>query len=153
MLWYRHIMVEQFVAYGPWGLAAAAFLSGSIAPLPSEAVLVALVALGRGAPAMVAVATAANVLGAATLLWAGRSGRAWSQPRLDGALLERAERQYRRFGPWLLLLSWAPLIGDAFVLAAGAFRVPWRVALPLLTLGKALRYAAVAAGTLWLRGA
>lgn len=132
-------------------MAAAAFLAGSLVPLPSEAVLAALVALGRSPTTMTFIATACNVLGAATLLAAGRSGRGLSEAHANRELLERAERYFRRFGVWLLLLSWLPLIGDPIVLVAGAFRVPWRVALPLLALGKAVRYAVVTIGALALR--
>lgn len=144
-------MIDSLVSWGPLGLAAAAFLAGSLVPLPSELVLVALVALGRNAMAMIVIATSCNVLGAATLLACGRSGRDVSERHVDRELLERAERHFRRFGVWLLLLSWLPLIGDPIVLIAGAFRVPWRVALPLLTIGKAARYVVVAVGALALR--
>ena len=135
-------MTETFISWGPYGLAAAAFLSGSVAPLPSEAVLGALVALGRNPSTMTLIATIANVLGAATLLLAGSSGREWSDRNTRQDLLVRTERYFKRYGSWVLLFSWVPVIGDALVLAAGAFRVPWKVALPLLTLGKGLRYAA-----------
>ena len=132
-------------------MAAAAFLAGSVAPLPSEAVLGALVVLGRGAASMTFIATVANVMGAATLLTLGRSGRPFFERRVDPGVLARSERWFLRFGVWTLLLSWLPLVGDAFVLVAGAFRVSWWAALPLLTAGKAFRYAAVAAGALALR--
>jgi membrane protein YqaA with SNARE-associated domain len=132
-------------------LAAAAFLAGSLVPLPSEAILIALIALGRGAPAMVAVAAAANSLGGALLFFLGRSGRAWTDAHVKREHLERARRHFLRFGPALLLLSWVPVLGDAIVLAAGAFRVRWRVALPLLAAGKGARYAVVAVVALRFR--
>lgn len=143
-------MTETFVSWGPYGLAVAAFLSGSVAPLPSEAILAALVALGRNPSAMILIATIANVLGAATLLLAGSSGREWSERHTRQDILTRSECYFRRYGVWVLLFSWVPLIGDALVLAAGAFQVPWRIALPLLTLGKGLRYAAISLATLSL---
>lgn len=136
-------MTETFVSWGPYGLAVAAFLSGSVAPLPSEAVLAALVALGQGPMAMTLIATTANVLGAVTLLLAGCSGRAWSDGKNPKNFLARSDHYFQRYGAWVLLFSWVPVIGDPLVIAAGAFRIPWRVALPLLTLGKGLRYAAV----------
>lgn len=136
-------MTETFISWGPYGLAAAAFLSGSVAPLPSEAVLAALVALGKNPSAMTLIATTANVLGAVTLLLAGSSGRAWSDGKNPQNILARSARYFQRYGAWVLLFSWVPVIGDPLVIAAGAFRVPWRVSLPLLTVGKGLRYAAV----------
>jgi membrane protein YqaA with SNARE-associated domain len=53
-------------------------------------------------------------------------------------------QQLKRYGPWLLLLSWLPLVGDGFCLAAGYLGWPkWR-SLCLIAFGKAVRY-----GGLW----
>lgn len=144
-------MAEHLAAYGPWGLALAAFCAGSVVPFPAEAVLAALVALGRSPAAMTAVATAANVLGATTLLLAGRWGRDYALRRVGAERLGRAQERLTRFGPWPLLASWLPIVGDAFVVAAGIARLPWSVCLPLIALGKGARYALVAYGALWLR--
>ena len=144
-------MVARFAAYGPWGLAVSAFLTGCFVPNPSEAVLIALVALGRGALSMTLLAAAANTAGGAILLAAGRAGHAWAEKRVGPKRLASVQVHFRRFGPWLLLMSWIPFLGDAVVLTAGALRVPWRRALPPLFLGKAARYAAVAAFAVWLR--
>lgn len=144
-------MAEHLAAYGPWGLALAAFCAGSVVPFPAEAVLAALVALGRSPAAMTLLATGANVLGATTLLLAGRWGRDYALRRVGPERLARAEDKLKRFGPWPLLLSWLPIVGDAFVVAAGIARMPWAKAVPLIALGKGARYALVAYGALWLR--
>jgi membrane protein YqaA with SNARE-associated domain len=136
-------VAEWFTAWGAWGLAAISFLAGSVFPLPSEAVLIALVAMGKSKWAMTAVATVFNVLGAATLVSAGRSSRELVENQRPD-LVARAHRAFERYGPWMLLLSWVPMIGDVFVLVAGALRVRWAVAVPLLAAGKAARYAFVA---------
>jgi membrane protein YqaA with SNARE-associated domain len=136
-------VAEWFTAWGAWGLAAISFLAGSVFPLPSETVLVALVALGKDPVSMTVVATIANVLGAATLISAGRSSRELVEKQ-NPAFVARAHRAFQRYGPWMLLLSWVPMIGDVFVIVAGALRVRWAVAVPLLAAGKAARYAVVA---------
>ncbi len=60
------------------------------------------------------------------------------------AALERAGAQYRRWGYWSLLLSFAPIIGDPLTLVAGVMREPlWRFLL-LVSLSKAGRYIALA---------
>ena len=141
--------MERLIAWGPWGLALAAFSAGSVVPVPSEGVLAALVVLGRGAVAMTALATVCNVAGAATLFAAGRAGR--RLPAVQGTWFERAERLFSRFGAALLLLSGLPLVGDPIVVIAGAAGVPWPAALALIAAGKGIRYSIVAAGAVALR--
>lgn len=52
----------------------------------------------------------------------------------------------QKYGIWTLLLSWLPIVGDFFPLAAGWLKLPlWSSAL-LILIGKAARYAFV----LWL---
>jgi membrane protein YqaA with SNARE-associated domain len=143
--------------WGLPGLFLAALLAGSIVPAPSEAVLAAVVHGGVPWPLAVAVATAGNLLGAATLYalgrWvaaggaggAGRVGR-WVARRREAAAAHhaRAERQLRRWGAPVLLLSWLPSVGDAFVLAAGLVGVRPAPFVLFTALGKGLRYLSVA---------
>ena len=53
--------------------------------------------------------------------------------------------QLNDYGAWLLLLSWVPIIGDGFCLAAGYLGWKKRLCLSLIFIGKAGRY-----GVLWL---
>jgi membrane protein YqaA with SNARE-associated domain len=53
--------------------------------------------------------------------------------------------QLNNYGAWLLLLSWVPIIGDGFCLAAGYLGWPKRLCLSLIFIGKAGRY-----GVLWI---
>ena len=53
--------------------------------------------------------------------------------------------QLHSYGAWLLLLSWVPIIGDGFCLAAGYLGWPKKLCLSLIVIGKAARY-----GALWL---
>ncbi|HWV37344.1 MAG TPA: VTT domain-containing protein [Vulgatibacter sp.] len=150
-------------AYGLPGLFAVAFLAGSIVPIPSEALMIALLLGGTEPVFTVAVAAAGNFLGAATLFWLGRRlGRAdggglvgWATraTRSDPARLERAIASMRRWGPPALLLSWAPLLGDLLVVGAGAIRVGVVPFALFTAAGKSARFAAVAAATLAAAGA
>ncbi|MDG2480629.1 MAG: DedA family protein, partial [Alphaproteobacteria bacterium] len=56
----------------------------------------------------------------------------------------------RRWGRWSLLLSWAPIGGDALTVAAGVLREPLWSFLLLVTIAKAGRYIILAAITLGL---
>jgi len=141
-------------AWGLPGLFIAAMLAGSVVPMPSEALLGAVIHGGVPPVTAVAVATVGNVLGALSLyllgLWAARGGGGrlgrWASRRLsrEGPRLERAQRRLRAWGPPMLLLSWLPIVGDAFVLAAGFAGVRTVPFLVFTTLGKGLRYTFVA---------
>ncbi|MFU2486959.1 YqaA family protein [Thauera sp. WH-1] len=123
------------------GLAVAAFLAATLLPGGSEAVFVGVLALHPelGLAALI-VATVANTAGGMSTYLLGR-------------LLPRKEVPARlatvqRWGSLSLLLSWAPLIGDALCAAAGVLRLNWLACLLWMAIGKGLRYAAI----LWLMG-
>jgi membrane protein YqaA with SNARE-associated domain len=52
----------------------------------------------------------------------------------------------RRWGAPVLILAWAPVIGDALCAAAGWLRLPWLASALWMALGKAARYGVVIAG-------
>jgi membrane protein YqaA with SNARE-associated domain len=137
-----------FATWGLPGLFLAALLAGSVVPMPSEAVLAFVLHAGVPPSSAVAVATLGNVLGAGSLYllgaWAPRGGWAARRLRLQQPRLLRAQQRLRRWGPALLLLSWLPLLGDAFVLAAGFAGVRALPFLVFTALGKGMRYTLVA---------
>jgi membrane protein YqaA with SNARE-associated domain len=97
--------------------------------------------------AVIAVATAGNVLGSLVNYGLGRylqlyRGRRWF-PVSDEAL-RRGEQHYRRFGRWSLLASWMPFVGDPLTLIAGVLRERIGVFLLLVTLAKGGRYVVLA---------
>ncbi|MEK1895105.1 MAG: YqaA family protein [Rhizobium sp.] len=134
------------------GLFLVAFAAATIFPMQSEAGLVVLI-LAKQYPvlALIAVATVGNVLGSAVnwLLGVGIErlrAKRWfpvSQPALD-----KAQRWYRRYGKWSLLLSWMPVIGDPITVVAGVLREPFPIFLLLVTIAKTARYGVLAAATL-----
>lgn len=137
---------------GYLGLFLAAFGAASLLPLQSEALLVGLL-LAEAHPvgALLAVATAGNVLGSLLNWWLGRYLEHFRERRwfpASAAQLERASRWYRRYGRWSLLFSWLPVVGDPLTLMAGVLRESLWVFLLLVTLAKGLRYLALAALTL-----
>ena len=140
--------MSTLAAYG--GLFLAALVAATILPAQSEAVLGGLLATGTYSPALlILVAGTGNVLGSVVNWLLGRGverfrGSRWF-PVSDGNL-DRAGRWYRRYGWWSLLLSWMPVIGDPLTFVAGVLRVPFKLFLPLVTLGKGGRYAILALG-------
>ncbi|HEX8697293.1 MAG TPA: VTT domain-containing protein [Myxococcaceae bacterium] len=145
---------STLAAWGLPGLFVVSMMAGSVVPIPSEALLAAVIHGGVPPMAAVTVATVGNVLGALSLyllgLWVARGGGGrlgrWASRRVnrEGPRLERAQQRLRRWGPPMLLLSWLPVVGDAFVLAAGFAGVRAVPFLVFTSLGKGLRYTFVA---------
>ena len=113
-------------------------------PAQSEAVLAGLVLGGQQPVAvLVTVASVGNVLGAVINWGLGRGIERFRDRRwfpVGPQALARAERHYRRWGKWSLLLSWAPLIGDPLTVVAGILRERLWVFLLLVTVAKLGRY-------------
>ncbi len=136
------------------GLFSIAFVAATILPAQSEAALVALLVFGNQSPVLlVLVATIGNVLGAVINWVLGRCieqfrSKSWF-PASEKAL-DRATSWYRRWGRWSLLLSWAPIGGDALTVVAGVLREPFWSFVLLVTIAKAGRYIVVAGLTLGL---
>ncbi|ELY5827050.1 YqaA family protein [Cronobacter turicensis] len=126
-------------------LFTSSFLSATLLPGSSEAVLVALLVSVKTAPwLLVLTATIGNSLGGLTNVILGRLFPLRESSRWQ----ERAQDWLQRFGAPALLLSWLPLVGDLLCLLAGWLRLPWGPVIFFLCLGKALRYIIIAAATL-----
>lgn len=133
------------------GLFLAALAAATILPMQSEAVLVGLLLADYSPWLLITVASIGNVLGSVINWLLGRGierfrDRPWFPA--GGAKLERAQRWYRRYGKWSLLLSWAPIIGDPLTVVAGVLREPFPIFLLLVTIAKIGRYLVLAAATL-----
>jgi len=143
-------MSADLAAYG--ALFASAFLAATVLPLSSEAVLAGLLTARTGEAALLLiVATVGNTLGSVVNWLLGRGIERYRDRRWFPASperLEQAQRWYRRYGRWSLLLSWVPIIGDPLTLAAGVMREPLRYFLPLVAVAKTGRYLVLTAATL-----
>jgi membrane protein YqaA with SNARE-associated domain len=139
------------------GLFAVAFIAATILPAQSEAALVGLLVAGTHSPVLlVAIASLGNVLGALVNWMLGRAAVRFRDRRwfpVGPVALDHATGWYHRWGRWSLLLSWAPIIGDALTVAAGVLREPLWSFLILVGVAKTLRYIILATATLGVLGA
>ena len=123
------------------------FLASTLVPLGSEWLLVTLLVNGFEPTRAVAVATLGNSCGALTTYLLGLWGASFlfrRVLRISPESQQRAERSFPRYGSWVLLFSWLPVLGDPICLAAGVLKTGiWRFVL-LVSLGKFLRYAVLA---------
>jgi len=130
-----------------WTLFASAFLSATLLPGSSEAMLL-LRLQGEVAPtALVLTATLGNLLGSLVTYGLGRLGNTATHARwlrIDSADMARAEAWFKRWGRPALLLAWLPVVGDPLCLVAGLLRVGLTSFVLLVGLGKLARYAFLA---------
>jgi len=136
-------MFEGLVGtYGTFGLFISAFISSTIAPGGSEAVLLYLVSNEpEDSLYLVLVATLGNTLGALTTYYLGYiASLAESSKKLNKKYFDKAHRTINRYGGVSLLFSWLPLIGDVLCLAAGWVKLNFLTSLTFITLGKFARY-------------
>ncbi|HRE17888.1 MAG TPA: DedA family protein [Rhodocyclaceae bacterium] len=121
---------------GLFGLFIGSFLSATLLPGGSEALLWAFLQLHPEQSGLaLLLCTVGNTLGGMTTYACGRFLPKWQ--RVD-ALPHQEKLQ--RWGSPALLLSWLPLLGDALCLAAGWLRLHWVACLIFMATGKLLRY-------------
>ena len=120
-----------------WTLFASSFLAATLLPAGSEAVLFGILKAHPQLfwPALF-VATAGNTLGGMSSYLLGR------------VIPQRGElkglKRVRQHGTPVLLLSWVPIIGDAFCVAAGWLRLSSWLSAAFMAAGKFARYIVIA---------
>lgn len=131
-----------FETYGLIGLFFASFLSATILPFSSEAVLTFFLLNGVDPWACLAIATLGNSLGGSTNYFIGKLGSTrWLQRiRIKEHQIQQKERWFIKYGNWLAFFSWLPIIGDPLMVVLGYFKSPVLKTLTTMTIGKLLRY-------------
>lgn len=144
-----HTIQQFLIDWGYWGIILAGFLSGTIIPLSSEAVLVVLLSQGLDPGKLFLLATVSNWIGGMTTFWIGHLGKLeWIEKyfRVTHKQLLRWESKVAKYGAYFAILGWLPLLGNAIVLALGYFRAREWPSTWWLLVGKTIRYAII----IWL---
>jgi len=136
----------QDIGFETGGLFISAFISSTIAPGGSEAVLAYMVTSGHyQVELLVIVATIGNTLGAMTTWGLGvLAARKFPVATLLPEKKQKALNLVREKGIWTLFFTWMPVIGDVLCFAGGWLRLPFFQACLIILLGKLGRYAAIA---------
>ena len=118
------------------------FISATLLPLGSEALLLYDASQGQSIWLLWLVATAGNTLGALLNYWLGLKGEAYLERKsyLDKEKMQRAHRYFEKWGGWVLLLSWMPLIGDPLTFVAGVLKYNVYSFFVIVAVAKGLRY-------------
>ena len=126
-------------------LFGSSFLSATLLPGSSEALLIALlIAKKTSVYGLLLAASLGNTLGGLTNIFLGRL----LPLKRQGRWHDTAMTWLHRLGPAALLFSWLPVIGDLLCVLAGWLRFAWLPAMLYLAVGKTLRYIVIATATL-----
>jgi len=132
----------EYISIGFTGLFIVTFLSATILPFSSELFLLLMLSKGYDPVFCLLIATLGNSLGGITNYGLGRLGDLkWlKKVGVTEQKLNQSTAKIQRYGSWLAFFSWVPIFGDPLVVALGYFRTSFSKVLPLLILGKFLRY-------------
>ena len=132
----------DYIELGYFGLFLVCFLSATILPLASEAVLLAFLAYSFDPITCLVIATIGNTLGGMTNYFLGMLGKTKTLKKLinNEKQFEKITSRINKFGVWLGLITWLPIIGDPLTIFLGYFRVKFIPLFLLAFLGKGLRY-------------
>lgn len=136
-------MVDFLQHYGLFGLFIAGFLSGSILPFNSEAVMSVLVLAGVNSFSCIVVATAGNTLGGISIFYLGYLGRIEWIEKYGKVKMEKIHAilpKLQKYGPIIGILSFVPVVGDVLILGLGFFRISPKLTMLFMFIGKAARY-------------
>ena len=126
-------------------LFTVAFLSATLLPLGSEALLLYDISQDHEVLLFWIVATIGNTLGAIFNYWLGLKGEIYLEKKghLSTKKMEKARGTFSKYGGWTLLLSWVPVIGDPLTFIAGVLRYDFKMFSIIVFFAKGLRYAAI----------
>lgn len=128
---------------GLLGLFIGTFLAATILPFSSDALYIAVLAATKDTAGCLLVGTLGNWLGSVVTYWMGWIGRwEWIEKwfKVKRETLEKQKVKIDKYGVWLALLAWIPIIGDVIAIALGFYRTrPWATMF-LLLVGKFARF-------------
>lgn len=135
--------MEWLEGFGLPGLFIGTFLAATILPFSSDALYIAVLAATQAPVRCLLTGTLGNWLGSVFTYWIGWTGKwEWIERwfRVSPEKLYRQKEKIDRYGVWLALAAWVPIIGDIIAIALGFYktRPGWTVI--LLLIGKFARF-------------
>ena len=153
-LWLKNLI--EALALPEFGLSTVfvvSFLSATLLPLGSEAVVFGLVKLN---PELfwptIAVATVGNTLGGAVSWAMGLASHKMVDRVRHSTTHVKALEWLERIGPKACLLAWLPGVGDPLCAVAGWLKLPFWPCLFYMAIGKLARYVIMTAALVGMFG-
>jgi len=133
----------ELIELGYLGLFIGTFLSATLIPFPSDVIVIAAYEMDMPIAPVLAVATFGNLLGALTNYYIGyksHSEKLIKKFKLNQDKLDLWELRLSKWGVYLGLIAWIPIIGEPMVAALGFFRVKFLPLVLMMLIGKFIRY-------------
>ena len=135
--------------YGYWGLFIASFAAATILPFSSEGLLILMLASGKfDVNTCVLIASLGNWMGGITSYYLGYIGNWKVLEKYFGISEDKLtpiHSKINKYGSFLALFSWLPVVGDVVAIGLGFFKTNFLLVSLLMFIGKFLRYAILGA--------
>ena len=119
-----------------------AFISATLFPLGSEALLIYDITQGYNIYLLLLFATLGNSLGSVVNYFLGLKGEEYliNKNLLNEKYILKAKTYFDKYGAWSILFSWLPIIGDPITFVAGVLKYDFKKFLILVVVAKFSRY-------------
>ena len=123
-------------------LFGSAFISATLFPLGSEALLIYDITQGHNIYLLLFFATFGNSLGSVINYFLGLKGEEYliNKKLLNEKYILKAKTYFDKYGAWSILFSWLPIIGDPITFVAGILKYDFKKFLILVIIAKFSRY-------------
>lgn len=128
---------------GLLGLFIGTFLAATVVPFSSDALYIGILLTGISPVATLIVGTLGNWLGGVTTYFLGRLAKwEWVEKtfKVKPGTLEKQHDRIKKYGVWVALLTWVPVVGDVIAIALGFYKCPAVWSLVLMLIGKLGRF-------------
>ena len=119
-----------------------AFISATLIPFGSEALLIYDIKEGYNVVYLVLIATLGNSLGSIVNYFLGLKGEEFliRKNLLKEKSILKTKKYFDKYGSICILFSWLPLIGDPITFIAGVLKFNLKLFILLVFIAKFLRY-------------
>ncbi len=123
-------------------LFSTAFISATLFPLGSEALLIYDITQGYNIYLLLFFATFGNSLGSIVNYFLGLKGEEYliNKKLLNEKYIIKAKTYFDKYGAWSIFFSWLPIIGDSITFVAGVLKYDFKKFLILVVVAKFSRY-------------
>ena len=135
--------MEWLESLGLAGLFFGTFLAATIFPFSSDALYLAVLAATADPVGCLIAGTLGNWLGSVLTYFIGRAGKwEWIEKwfRVKPETLQKQKSKIDRYGVWLALICWVPVVGDVIAIALGFYKVRPGWTIMLMLVGKFARF-------------
>ncbi|PIZ81693.1 MAG: hypothetical protein COY02_01065 [Parcubacteria group bacterium CG_4_10_14_0_2_um_filter_41_6] len=133
------------------------FLFGALAttmvPLSPEVATIGVWKLGMPIIPVIITLSLGNYVGNAINYYMGFLGKTWILEkyfRIKPKKLYSARKWFEKYGPWILIFSWLPVVGDPLTIVPGLVKYSFKKFTLYVLIGKVIHYGLIYGFTVWI---